>query len=108
MGKLHAAHEEQKNNASQTHQVLVSHAMESQTGNMYTHWALQQANQNLVPMIPTKIPPAIRENFKAGRPLFHGMLCPWPPEGSLNAPGQQDTPAVDIPRDPNANSDDEN
>ncbi|MED6116801.1 hypothetical protein PIB30_103570 [Stylosanthes scabra] len=76
MGKLHAAHEEQKNNAGQTHQVL--------------------------------IPPAIRENFKAGRPLFHGMLCPWPPEGSLNAPGQQATPAVDIPRDPNANLDDEN
>ncbi|MED6116205.1 hypothetical protein PIB30_097948 [Stylosanthes scabra] len=79
MGKLHAAHEEQKNNAGQTHQVLVSHVMESQTGNMYTHWALQQANQNLVPMIPTKIPLAIRENFKAGRPLFHGMLRPWPP-----------------------------
>ncbi|MED6187891.1 hypothetical protein PIB30_080812 [Stylosanthes scabra] len=108
MGKLHAAHEEQKNNVGQTHQVLVRHAMESQTSNMYTHWALQQTNQNLVPMIPTKIPPAIRENFKAGRPLFHGMLRPWPPEGSLNAPGQQDTPAVDIPRDPNANSDDEN
>ncbi|MED6113646.1 hypothetical protein PIB30_072812, partial [Stylosanthes scabra] len=93
MGKLHAAHEEQKNNAGQTHQVLVSHVMESQTGNMYTHWAFQQANQNLVPMIPRKIPPAIGENFKAGRPLFHGMLRPWPPEGSLNAPGQQDTPA---------------
>ncbi|MED6188167.1 hypothetical protein PIB30_083405 [Stylosanthes scabra] len=89
MGKLHAAHEEQKNNAGQTHQVL-------------------QPNQNLVPMIPRKIPPAIRENFKAGRPLFQAMLRRWPPEGSLNAPGQQDTPAVDIPRDPNANSDDEN
>ncbi|MED6125574.1 hypothetical protein PIB30_069702 [Stylosanthes scabra] len=60
MGKLYAAHEEQKNSAGQTHQVLLSHAMDSQTGNMYTHWALQQANQNLVPMIPTKIPPAIR------------------------------------------------
>ncbi|MED6227155.1 hypothetical protein PIB30_110733, partial [Stylosanthes scabra] len=67
-----------------------------------------QANQNLVPMIPTKIPPAIKENFKAGRPLFHGMLRPWPPEGSSNALGQQATPAVDVPRDPNANSDDEN
>ncbi|MED6153053.1 hypothetical protein PIB30_097854 [Stylosanthes scabra] len=50
----------------------------------------------------------IRENFKAGRPLFHGMLRPWPPEGSSNAPGQQATPAVDVPRDPKANSDDEN
>ncbi|MED6162646.1 hypothetical protein PIB30_072519 [Stylosanthes scabra] len=75
IGKLHAAHEEQKNNAGQTHQVLVSHAMESQTGNMYTHWALQQTNQNLVPMIPTKIPPAIRENFKAGRPFFMGCYA---------------------------------
>ncbi|MED6164908.1 hypothetical protein PIB30_094615 [Stylosanthes scabra] len=77
-------------------------------GNMYTHWALQQSNQNLVPMIPTKIPPAIRDNFKAGRPLFHGMLRPWPPEGSSNALGQQATPAVDVPRNPNAKSDDEN
>ncbi|MED6139649.1 hypothetical protein PIB30_085798 [Stylosanthes scabra] len=76
--------------------------------NMYTHWALQQANQNLVPMIPTKIPPAIRENFRAGRPLFQGMLRPWPPEGSSSALGQQATPAVDVPRNPNANSDDEN
>ncbi|MED6225465.1 hypothetical protein PIB30_093999, partial [Stylosanthes scabra] len=76
-------------------------------GNIYTHWALQQSNQNLVPMIPTKIPPAIRDNFKAGRPLFHGMLRPWPPEGSSNALGQQATPAVDVPRNPNANADDE-
>ncbi|MED6214076.1 hypothetical protein PIB30_099493 [Stylosanthes scabra] len=73
-------------------------------------WQFQQeqSNQNLVPMIPTKIPLAIRENFKTGRPLFHGMLRPWPPEGSSNALGQQATPAVDVPRNPNANSDDEN
>ncbi|MED6152971.1 hypothetical protein PIB30_097055 [Stylosanthes scabra] len=76
--------------------------------NMYTHWALQQANQNLVPMIPTKIPPAIRENFRAGRPLLQGMLRPWPPEGSSSALGQQATPAIDVPRNPNANTDDEN
>ncbi|MED6190481.1 hypothetical protein PIB30_106342 [Stylosanthes scabra] len=108
MGKLHAAHEEQKTKMGQTNQVLVNHVLDSQAGNMYTHWALQQANKNLVPMIPTKIPPAIRENFKAGRPLFHGMLRPWPPEGSSNALGQQATPVVDVPRNPNAKSDDEN
>ncbi|MED6190006.1 hypothetical protein PIB30_101542 [Stylosanthes scabra] len=108
MGKLHAAHEEQKTKMGQTNQVLINHALDSQAGNIYTHWALQQSNQNLVPMIPTKIPPAIRENFKAGRPLLHGMLHPWPPEGSSNAPGQQATSAVDVPRDPKANSDDEN
>ncbi|MED6213066.1 hypothetical protein PIB30_089697 [Stylosanthes scabra] len=108
MGKLHAAHEEQKTKMGQINQVLVNHALDSQAGNMYTHWALQQANQNLVPMIPTKIPPAIRENFRAGRPLFQGMLRPWPPEGSSSALGQQATPAVDVPRNPNANPDDEN
>ncbi|MED6207081.1 hypothetical protein PIB30_032533 [Stylosanthes scabra] len=85
MGKLHAAHEEQKTKMGQTNQVLINHALDSQAGNMYTHWALQQSNQNLVPMIPTKIPPAMRDNFKAGRQLFHGMLRPWPPEGSSNA-----------------------
>ncbi|MED6188116.1 hypothetical protein PIB30_082976 [Stylosanthes scabra] len=107
MGKLHTAHEEQKTKMGQTSQILVNHALDSQVGNMYTHWALQQSNQNLVPMIPTKIPPAIRDNFKAGRPLFHGMLRPWPPEESSNALGQEATPAVDVPRNPNANADDE-
>ncbi|MED6190342.1 hypothetical protein PIB30_104950, partial [Stylosanthes scabra] len=106
-GKLHAAHEEQKTKMGQINQVLINHALDSQADNMYTHWALQQANQNLVPMIPTKIPPAIRENLRAGRPLFQGMLRPWPPEGSSTL-GQQATPAVDVPRNPNANPDDEN
>ncbi|MED6176951.1 hypothetical protein PIB30_093182, partial [Stylosanthes scabra] len=64
MGKLRAAHEEQKTKMGQINQILVNHALDSQAGNMYTHWALQQANQNLVPMRPTKIPPAIRENFR--------------------------------------------
>ncbi|MED6214320.1 hypothetical protein PIB30_101955 [Stylosanthes scabra] len=75
------AWQEQKTKMGQTNQILVNHALDSEAGNMYTHWALQQSNQNLVQMIPTKIPPAIRDNFKAGRPLFHGMLRPWPPEG---------------------------
>ncbi|MED6224131.1 hypothetical protein PIB30_080864 [Stylosanthes scabra] len=57
MGKLHTAHEEQKTKMGQTSQILVNNALDSQAGNMYTHWALQQSNQNLVPMIPTKIPP---------------------------------------------------
>ncbi|MED6141143.1 hypothetical protein PIB30_100399, partial [Stylosanthes scabra] len=42
MGKLHAAHEEQKTKMGQTSQILVNHALDSQAGNMYTHWALQQ------------------------------------------------------------------
>ncbi|MED6210986.1 hypothetical protein PIB30_069319 [Stylosanthes scabra] len=92
MGKLHTAHEEQKTKMGQTSQIL----------------ALQQSNQNLVPMIPTKIPPVIRDNFKARRPLFHGMLRPWPPEGSSSALGQQATSAVDVPRNPNVDADDEN
>ncbi|MED6177849.1 hypothetical protein PIB30_101894 [Stylosanthes scabra] len=66
----------------QINQVLVNHALDSQA--------------------------AIRENFRAGRPLFQGMLCPWPLEGSSSALGQQATPAVDVPRNPNANPDDEN
>ncbi|MED6140849.1 hypothetical protein PIB30_097410 [Stylosanthes scabra] len=47
-----------------------------------------------------------KKNFSR-RPLFHGMLRPWPPEGSSNALGQQATPAVDVQRNPNANADDE-
>ncbi|MED6223768.1 hypothetical protein PIB30_077282 [Stylosanthes scabra] len=63
---------------------------------------LQQGFPSLVPVTPAKIPGAIRNNFRAGKPLFEGMLCPWPPKGLTSAPGQQDPPAVDIPRDQNA------
>ncbi|MED6184856.1 hypothetical protein PIB30_051477 [Stylosanthes scabra] len=51
---------------------------------------LQQDFPSLVPITPAKIPRAIRNNFRAEKPLFEGMLRPWPPEGSTSAPGQQD------------------
>ncbi|MED6224201.1 hypothetical protein PIB30_081613 [Stylosanthes scabra] len=70
-----------------------------ETRNMYTHWGLQQGFPSLVPNTPSKIPGTIRNNFLAGKPLFEGMLRPWPPEGSTLALGQQDPPAVDFPRD---------
>ncbi|MED6114836.1 hypothetical protein PIB30_084322 [Stylosanthes scabra] len=99
MGKVHTAQEENKAKLNQINQVVLSHSLDSQAGNMYTHLGLQQGFPNLVPITPSKIPGAIRNNFREGKPLFEGMLRPWPPEGSTSAAGQQDPPTVDVPRD---------
>ncbi|MED6124442.1 hypothetical protein PIB30_058907 [Stylosanthes scabra] len=72
---------------------------------MYTHFGLQQGFPSLVPITPSKIPGAIRNNFREGRPLFEGMLRPWPSEGLTSAASRQEPPAVDVPRDQNADSD---
>ncbi|MED6150796.1 hypothetical protein PIB30_075958 [Stylosanthes scabra] len=105
MGKVHIAQEENKAKLHQINQVVLSHSLDSQAGNMYTHFGLQQGFPSLVPITPSKIPGAIRNNFREGRPLFEGMLCPWPPEGSTLAAGRQEPPAVDVPRDQNEDSD---
>ncbi|MED6202694.1 hypothetical protein PIB30_108108 [Stylosanthes scabra] len=76
---VHTAQEENKAKLNQINQVVLSHSLDSQAGNM--------------------------NNFREGKPLFEGMLRPWPPEGSTSAAGQQDPPAVDVPRDQNADSD---
>ncbi|MED6176419.1 hypothetical protein PIB30_088044 [Stylosanthes scabra] len=99
MGKVHTAQEENKAKLNQINQVVLSHSLDSQSGNMYTHFGLQQGFPSLVPITPSKIPGVIRNNFREGKPLFEGMLSPWPPEGSTSATGQQDPPAVDVPRD---------
>ncbi|MED6125996.1 hypothetical protein PIB30_074063 [Stylosanthes scabra] len=79
-------------------------SLDCQSGNMYTHWGLQQMNQNLAPIAPAKIPRMIKENFQAARPLFHGMLRPGPSEGSSSALDQQAPPTANIPREPNADN----
>ncbi|MED6135304.1 hypothetical protein PIB30_045212 [Stylosanthes scabra] len=88
MGKVHTAQEKNKAKLNKINQVLLSHSLDSQAGNMYTHFRLQQDFPSLVPITPSKIPGAIRNNFRAGKPLFEGMLCPWPPKGSTSALGQ--------------------
>ncbi|MED6148419.1 hypothetical protein PIB30_053043 [Stylosanthes scabra] len=80
---------------------MLSMSIDCQARNMYTHWGLQQSNQNLVPIAPAKIPRMVRDNFKAGRPLFQGMLRSGPSEGSSSALDQQAPPAADAPREPN-------
>ncbi|MED6200669.1 hypothetical protein PIB30_087500 [Stylosanthes scabra] len=105
MGKVHTAQEENKAKLNQINQVVLSHSLDSQAGNMYTHFGLQQGFPSLVPITPSKIPGAIKNNFRAGKPLFEGMLRPWPPEGSTSATGQQEPPTVDVPRDQNADLD---
>ncbi|MED6214143.1 hypothetical protein PIB30_100112 [Stylosanthes scabra] len=66
--------------------------------NFSTHMR-KQGSPSLVPITPSKIPGVIRNNFREGRPLFEGMLRPWPPEGSTSAAGRQEPSAIDVPRD---------
>ncbi|MED6200986.1 hypothetical protein PIB30_090556, partial [Stylosanthes scabra] len=79
MGKVHTAQEENKAKLNQINQVVLSHSLDYQAGNMYTHFGLQRGFPSLVPITPSKIPGAIRNNFQEGKPLFEGMLRPWPP-----------------------------
>ncbi|MED6221588.1 hypothetical protein PIB30_056207 [Stylosanthes scabra] len=95
--------EQRAKNAQLTH-VLAGMSLDCQSGNMYTHWGLQQSNQNLASIAPAKIPRMIRENFQAARPLFHGMLRTRPSERSSSPLDQQAPPSANTPREPNADN----
>ncbi|MED6129533.1 hypothetical protein PIB30_108850 [Stylosanthes scabra] len=79
-------------------------AQQTAHADIYTNWALQQMNQNLVPIPPARIPRMIRENFQASRPLVHGMLRTRRSEGSLSGLDQQTLPAGNTPREPSADN----
>ncbi|MED6226391.1 hypothetical protein PIB30_103236, partial [Stylosanthes scabra] len=75
------------------HRELMNHRKNFSTHMGKVHTAQEQNKQgfpSLVPITPSKILGAIRNNFREGKPLFEGMLRPWPPEGSTSAVGQQD------------------
>ncbi|MED6190758.1 hypothetical protein PIB30_109024 [Stylosanthes scabra] len=74
------------------------------SADIYTNWALQQMNQNLVPIPPARIPRMIREYFQASRPLVHGMLRTRRSEGSSSELDQQTLPAANTPREPSADN----
>ncbi|MED6226882.1 hypothetical protein PIB30_108141 [Stylosanthes scabra] len=73
--------EQRAKNAEMTH-VMANMSLDCQSADIYTNWALQQMNQNLVLIPPARIPRMIRENFQASRPLVHGMLRTRRSEGS--------------------------
>ncbi|MED6190711.1 hypothetical protein PIB30_108545, partial [Stylosanthes scabra] len=95
--------EQRAKNAEMTH-VMANISLDCQSADIYTNWALQQMNQNLVPIPPARIPRMIRENFQASRPLVHGMLRTRRSEGSLSGLDQQTLPAANTPREPSADN----
>ncbi|MED6189736.1 hypothetical protein PIB30_098892 [Stylosanthes scabra] len=95
--------EQRAKNAEMTH-VMANMSLDCQSADIYTNWALQQMNQNLVPIPPARIPRMIRENFQASRPLVHGMLRTRRSEGSSSGLDQQTPPAANTPREPSADN----
>ncbi|MED6190567.1 hypothetical protein PIB30_107145, partial [Stylosanthes scabra] len=95
--------EQRAKNAEVTH-VMANMSLDCQSVDIYTNWALQQMNQNLVPIPPARIPRMIRENFQASRPLVHGMLRTRRSEGSSSGLDQQTLPAANTPRGPSADN----
>ncbi|MED6117326.1 hypothetical protein PIB30_108958, partial [Stylosanthes scabra] len=90
-------------NVEMTH-VMANMSLDCQSADIYTNWALQQMNQNLVPIPPARIPRMIRENFQASRPLVHGILRTRRSEGSSSGLDQQTPPAANTPRGPSADN----
>ncbi|MED6226588.1 hypothetical protein PIB30_105350 [Stylosanthes scabra] len=95
--------EQRAKNAEMTH-VMANMCLDCQSADIYTNWALQQMNQNLVPIPPARIPRMIRENFQASSPLVHGMLRTRRTEGSSSGLDQQTLPAANTPREPSADN----
>ncbi|MED6165727.1 hypothetical protein PIB30_102327 [Stylosanthes scabra] len=70
--------------------------------------ALQQMNPALIPILPMHIPFRIQSNVNENRPMFDGILRPWPVGGeSSPAPPQQAPSEANAPRRENPDSDDE-
>ncbi|MED6152580.1 hypothetical protein PIB30_093405 [Stylosanthes scabra] len=79
---------------------------------MYSNWALQQMNPALTPILPMHIPFRIQSNVNENRPMFDGMLRPWPVGGESSvaaaaAPPQQAPSEANAPRRENPDSDGE-
>ncbi|MED6189401.1 hypothetical protein PIB30_095664 [Stylosanthes scabra] len=71
--------EEQRAEIANISDILKTHAMDSKLENSYTCWGLQQGIPGLAPIIPAlDIALMMKRNIKENKPMFEGMLHPWP------------------------------
>ncbi|MED6116911.1 hypothetical protein PIB30_104752 [Stylosanthes scabra] len=111
MSRTHKSFEEQGKQMEEINDLLSHNTWHTKSHQMYSNWALQQMNPALTPILPMHIPFRIQSNVNEDRPMFDGMLCPWPVGGESSvaaaaAPPQQTSPEANAPRRENPDSDD--
>ncbi|MED6117256.1 hypothetical protein PIB30_108359 [Stylosanthes scabra] len=117
MSRTHKSFEEQGKQIEEINDLLSQNTWHTKSHQMYSNWALQQMNPALIPILPRHIPFRIQSNVNENRPMFDGMLRPWPVGGESSvataaappqqAPLQQALPEANAPRRENPDSDDE-
>ncbi|MED6165828.1 hypothetical protein PIB30_103392 [Stylosanthes scabra] len=114
MSRTHKSFEVQGKQMEEINDLLSQNTWHTTSHQMYSNWALQQMNPALIPILPMDIPFRIQSNVHENRPMFDGMLRPWPVggESSVAAPPQQAPPQqapseANAPRRENPDSDDE-
>ncbi|MED6149953.1 hypothetical protein PIB30_067547 [Stylosanthes scabra] len=107
MWKMNKNFEDQQTEMGNINHNLLSHTVSSEAKSYYTCWGLQQINPSLAPVPPTSITTLIQNNVQENKPMFDGMLRPWPiGEPSTGDKGKAHVDK-DALRDPNAESDNE-
>ncbi|MED6173762.1 hypothetical protein PIB30_062684 [Stylosanthes scabra] len=117
MSRTHKSFEEQGKQMEEINDLLSQNTWHTKSHQMYSNWALQQMNPALIPILPRHIPFRIQSNVNENRPMFDGMLRPWPVGGESSAaaaaappqqaPPQQAPSEANAPRRENPDSDDE-
>ncbi|MED6130065.1 hypothetical protein PIB30_114394, partial [Stylosanthes scabra] len=107
MSRIHKSFEMHGKQNSEINDMLSQSLWHTKCHEMYSNWALQQMNPALTPILPRDIPFRIEGNIGENRPMFDGMLRPWPVggESSAAAPPQQAPPEANAPRRENSDSD---
>ncbi|MED6177902.1 hypothetical protein PIB30_102509, partial [Stylosanthes scabra] len=78
MSRTHKSFEEQGKQMGEINDLLSQNTWHTKSHQMYSNWALQQMNPALIPILPRHIPFRIQSNVNENRPMFDGMLRPWP------------------------------
>ncbi|MED6186827.1 hypothetical protein PIB30_070442 [Stylosanthes scabra] len=81
MGKINKNFEDQRTEMGNINHNLLSHTVSSEAKSYYTYWGLQQMNPSIAPVPPTSITTMIQNNVQENKPMFDGMLPPWPESG---------------------------
>ncbi|MED6213528.1 hypothetical protein PIB30_094245 [Stylosanthes scabra] len=111
MSRTHKSFEEQRKQMEEINDFLSHNTWHTKSHQMYSNWALQQMNPAPTPILPMHIPFRIQSNVNEDRPMFDGMLHPWPVGdeslvAAAAAPPQQTPPEANAPRRENPDSDD--
>ncbi|MED6141459.1 hypothetical protein PIB30_103662, partial [Stylosanthes scabra] len=78
MGKIYKNFKDQRAKIANMNHNLLSYTVSSEAKSYYTYWRFQQLNPSLAPVRPTSISAIMQKNVNEDKPMFDGMLHPWP------------------------------